>query len=168
MAEICTLGNGGRTCPKNGTCCCSIRNLWIAGDLPLNFHPAAVRVSTVFCYAVWRGLSNRRKREASVERRVGAGCRENLGKGRRGPVVQRGMRRSNRPITACRCATASRLATGPTIVLTEAREGLKLPASGPRAASSALRSRLPEPSGAWRQTRPSRHTSPSSYTALPR
>lgn len=57
---------------------------------------------------------------------------------------------------------------GPYHFLIEARAMPRLRASGLRAASSAWRSRLPRPSGAWRQIRQSRHTWPSSYTASPR
>lgn len=39
-----------------------------------------------FCYAVWRGLSNRRRREAFIERSVGAGCGGS--KGYRGVVAR--------------------------------------------------------------------------------
>lgn len=49
------------------------------GDLPLNFHPAAIGASAA-C-APRRGVGNRR-----------TGCGEDLGEGRRGLVAARGMR----------------------------------------------------------------------------
>src|SRR3984885_12978955 len=49
-------------------------------------------------------------------------------------------RRSDRPIVARRCATPSRLAAGPTIFLTEAREARRHPTSARPIASSTSRS----------------------------
>jgi hypothetical protein len=73
--------------------------------------------------------------------------------------------RSDRPITACRCATPSRLAAGPTIFLKEARATRRRPASDRPAASSASRSPPRAASAAWPRRHPYRRAWPSSCTA---
>ena len=78
-------------------------------------------------------------------------------------------RRSERPSAACRCATPSRLAAGPTIFLPEAR-GVRLhPASALPIASSTWRSRPRAALSAWPRGHPSHRIWPSNYTvSLPR
>lgn len=75
-------------------------------------------------------------------------------------------RRSERPMTVFRCATASRLAAGPTIFLQEAREVRLHPASVRPAASSVSRSRLQAPSAALPRRLPCRHIWLSNFKTL--
>jgi hypothetical protein len=64
---------------------------------------------------------------------------------RSAPTIEQA-RRSGRLMTACRCATAARLAAGPTIFLKGAREGQPHRASARPEASSASHSPPPAPS----------------------